>query len=195
MMNDQLRGRTVVIMPGSADGLRGSARTSAITAEARCLADAIVARLDVIDLFELDGRLTLVAGGEPHNVNAEILREIIRANFASKHIVNARSPDQVRGGLAVEYRPVEVSEPVVRVLLTAAVRDGRLIGRVPMAAMEAPRQLAEPAEVAEPAVISNPVEHAAGQRALARHAGGASGERTRLEVERGQQRLKELRNG
>jgi hypothetical protein len=57
--------------------------------------------------------------------------------------------------------------------------------------MEAPRQIVEEVAV----VPSNPVEHEAGQRALARHAGGASAERLREEIERGQQRLKELRNG
>jgi hypothetical protein len=49
-MNDNLGGRKVVIMPGSADGLRGPARTIAITNEARCLADAIAGALDRIHL-------------------------------------------------------------------------------------------------------------------------------------------------
>jgi hypothetical protein len=184
-MNDDLAGRIVLILPASADGLRGQQRTTAVANEARVLADAIVARLDVIDLFD-DGQLILVAGGGLHHVNAEILREIIRTNFVSKCIVNTGT------GLAIKYRPVEVSELVVRTLLTAPPHQGGLVGRVPPVMMEAPRQLAEPAEVVVP---SNPVEHEAGQRALARHAGGASGERTRQEIERGKQRLAQLRNG
>jgi hypothetical protein len=183
-MNDELGGRTVVILPGCADGLRGPAKTLAITGEARTIADAIVGRLDRIDIFEANGQLVFLAQGGLHNVNAEVLREIIRTNFVSKCIVNAGT------GLSKEYRPVEVGELVVRTLLTAPPRDGGLIGRVPMAAMEAPRQAVEEAAV----VHSNPIEHAAGQRALAKHSGGASGERTQQEIARGRQRLAELQD-
>jgi hypothetical protein len=183
-MNEELGARSVVILPGSGDGLRGPARTIAITAEAKAIADAIAGALDRIDIFEDGGRLVLLAGGGLHNVNAEVLRAILRANFATKHLVTAG------GGLSVEYRPVEVSELVVRTLLTAPPRDGGLLGRVPMAQMEAPRQVEE----AAPVVPSNPIEDAAGKAALARHA-GAGGERTRGEIERGQQRLAQLRNG
>jgi hypothetical protein len=118
-------------------------------------------------------------------VNAEVLREILRTNFATKHLVAAGA------GLSVEYRPIEVSELVIRTLLTAPVQDGGLLGRVPPVQMEAPRQVVEEAA---PVVPSNPVEHAAGKAALAKHA-GAGGERTRGEIERGQQRLAQLRSG
>jgi hypothetical protein len=181
--NDQLNGRTIVNLPSSAGDLRGPARTIALTAEARALADAIVSALDRIHLFELDGALVLLAGRELHGVNGQVLREVLRANFATKHIVVTGA------GLGVEYRPVEVSELVVRTLLTAPPQQGGLVERVPAAAMEAPRQVLE--EVA----VGEGVEFEAGQRALARHAGEASGERTQQEIERGQQRVKELRNG
>jgi hypothetical protein len=68
-----------------------------------------------------------------------------------------------------------------------------LSGRLPVVRMEdmAPRgPQVETAEAA--AVVTNPVEHAAGQAALAKHA-GAGGERTRQEIARGQQRSAELR--
>jgi hypothetical protein len=65
MANDDLAGRTVVILSGSADGLRGPARTLAITAEARAIADAIVARLDRIDIFDDAGRLSFSCRGRP----------------------------------------------------------------------------------------------------------------------------------
>jgi hypothetical protein len=181
MADDQLDGRKIVILPGSADGLRGPARTIALTAEARCLADAIVARLDRIDMFELNGALVLLAGNELHGVNREVLREVVRANFATKHLVTAGA------GLSVEFRPVEVSELVVRTLLTAPPQDGGLIGRVPAVMMEAPRQTAAE-EVAMP---SDPLEAARGAQVLARHA-AAGDERTPQEIERGRQRAAEF---
>jgi hypothetical protein len=185
MADDQLDGRRIVILPSSGDGRPGPARTIAITAEARCLADAIVGALDRIDMFDDGGgRLVLVAGGGLHPVNGVVLREILRANFATKHIVNAAT------GLEVAFRPVEVSELVIRTLLTAPPRDGGLIGRVPMVQMEAPRQVAEEVAV----MVANPIEDAAGKAALAKHA-GAGGERTRQEMEKGEQRLAQLLNG
>jgi hypothetical protein len=103
MADDQLNGRVIVNLPSGgpstgSGGLRGPARSIALTAEARAFADAIVGRLDRIDMFELDGALVLLAGGDLHNVNGQVLREIIRANFVSKGIVNAGT------GLGVEYR-------------------------------------------------------------------------------------------
>jgi hypothetical protein len=162
--------------------LRGPARTIAITAEANAIAGAIAGALDRIDMFELDGRLVLLVDGELRNVNAAILREIIRTNFATKHLVQAGA------GLGVEYRPVEVGELVIRTMLTAPPRDGGLVGRVPPVMMEAPRQVEE----AAPVVMMDPVEFEAGQRALAKHTGAASSERTRQEIERGKQQLAEL---
>jgi hypothetical protein len=184
-MNDQLNGRIVVILPGSADGLRGPQRTIAIANEARALADAIVGALDRIDIFDNGGGgLVLLAGGGLHNVNAEVLRAILRANFATKHIVNTAT------GLNVEYRPVEVSELVVRTLLTAPARDGGLLERVPAVQMEAPQQMIK--EAAAAVVVTNPVEHAAGQAALAKH-GAAAAERLREEMEAGARTLAKFR--
>jgi hypothetical protein len=82
-----------------------------------------VARLDRIDLFDDNGQIVFLAQGGLHNVTGEVLRAIIRAHFASKHIVN------VATGLGIEFRPVEPSELVVRTLLTAPPRDGGLIGK------------------------------------------------------------------
>jgi hypothetical protein len=156
----------------------------AITAEAKALADAIAGALDRIHMFEHGGGLVLLAAGGLHNVNGVVLREIIRTNFVSKCIVNTAT------GVGIEYRPVEVGELVIRTLLTAPVRDGGLVGRVPMVQMEAPRQVVEEVAV----VGTNPIEDAAGEATLARHA-GAGGERTRQEMEKGAQRLAQLRNG
>jgi hypothetical protein len=180
----ELDGRTILNLPGSADGLRGPARTTAITAEARALSDAIVARLDRIDLFEDEGRLKLLVNGEWQIVTGEVLRGIIRANCARKCLVTAG------GRLGVEFRPVEPGELVVRTMLTAPPRDGGLIGRAPPAVMEPPRQLME--EVAA-AVPSNPIEDAAGKRALAKYADAGS-ERTRQEIEQGKRRLAQFQN-
>jgi hypothetical protein len=149
----------------------------------KALADAIVARLDRIDLFDDGGQLVLIAGGRLHNVNGEVLREILRPNFATKHLVTAGA------GLSVEYRPVEVSELVMRTLLTAPPQDGGLIGRVPLVTMEAPRQVTA---VEETAAVTNPAEHAAGQAALMKHA-GAGGQRLREELEAGRQALARFR--
>jgi hypothetical protein len=172
-----LGGRKALILPSAADGLRGPARTIAITAEARVLADAIVARLDRIDLFE-EG---LLVDGGLRNLNGELLRKVLRDNFATKHLVQRGSR------LEVEHRPVETSELVIRTLLTAPPQDGGLtgrLGRLPKVQLEPPRQTA----VQEPQVISNPIEHEAGQRALRRHA-DLGNERLREEIEAGQQAL------
>jgi hypothetical protein len=187
MADDQLDGRKIVIPPGSADGLRGPARSIALTAEAKALADAVVGALGRIDIFDDNGRIVFLAQGRLHPVNGVVLREIIRANFATKHLVTTGT------GLSVEYRPVEVSELVIRMLLTAAPQDGGLIGRVPLA-MPEPREMAAVPEAEPPQVPSNPIEDAAGKAALAKHA-GAGGERTRGEIEQGQRRLAQLRNG
>jgi hypothetical protein len=71
-------------------------------------------------------------------VNGAVLREIIRANCVRKCLVTTAT------GLKIEFRPVEAGELTIRTLLTAPPRDGGLLGRVPVAQVEAPRQ-----EVAE----------------------------------------------
>jgi hypothetical protein len=117
-----------------------------------------------------------------NNVGGELLRKVLRENFVSKCLVTTGA------GLEIAYRPVEVSELVIRTLLTAPVRDGGLVGRIPQVVMEPPRQVSE--ETA-PAVIWNQVEYEAGQRALARHAPGS--ERLREEIEAGQRALAKYR--
>jgi hypothetical protein len=82
---------------------------------------------------------------------------------------------------------VEVGELVIRGLLTAPVRDGGLIGRVPQAAMEAPRQAVEEVAV----MVTNPVEHEAGQQALMKHAAGNA--RLQEELQAGRQALAKYR--
>jgi hypothetical protein len=180
---NELDGRTVVILPGSGDDLRGPARTIALTAEARWLADAIVGALDKIDLFEIDGALVLLADGGLTNVNGDLLRAIIRANFVGKCLVTTGTV------LGVEFHPIEVSELVVWTLLTASPNEGGLLGRVPPVQVEAPRQSAEPAE-SPGQVVRSPeteIEIASGQKAAVKHA-VAGGERLKLEVEQGQRR-------
>jgi hypothetical protein len=181
-MNDQLDGRAIVILPSSADGLRGPARTIAITAEARGLSDAIVARLDRIDLFEDEGRLKLLVNGGWQIVTGEVLRGIIRGNCAHKCLVTTAT------GLAVELRPVEPSELVIRTMLTAPPRDGGLLGRVPAAVIEPPRAQ-EVAAAAVPPMEG--IEFEAGQRALAKHAERGK-EQLRQEIEAGQRQLAKL---
>jgi hypothetical protein len=182
-------GRTVINLPGGTDGLRGPARTIAITAEARTLADAIVARLDRIDMFEDEGRLKMLINGGWQIVTSEVLRGIIRANCARKHLIAGPT------GLAVELRPVEPGELVVRTMLTAPPNEGGLLGRVPGAVLEQGRQVMEEVAAAAAVVLSpeTEVEIAAGQRTSARY-GGVEGERTRQEIKRGEQRLAELQN-
>jgi hypothetical protein len=73
----------------------------------------IVGALDRIDLFELNGQLVLLVNSELRNLNNELLRTLLRENFASKHLVTAGA------GLGVEFRP----------MLTAPPTDGGLLGR------------------------------------------------------------------
>jgi hypothetical protein len=134
-MADEKMSNTVVILPGSPDGLRGSARTLAATAEAKVLAGAIAGRLDRIDLFEMDGGFVLLAAGELRPVGGEALRGIIRSNFVTKNL-------RIGAGGTVEkvFVPVEPSEGAIRQLLTAPVREGGLQGLLPPVIMAAPRQ-------------------------------------------------------
>jgi hypothetical protein len=118
--NDKRDGRRVVIMPRSSDGLRGQQRDAAVKSEALALSDAIVGALDIIDLFQHEGGIVLVANGEVRNVNSELLPWLIEASFVEKHVVRKLL------GLRheVEYRPVSPSEQAVRALLRAEPREG-----------------------------------------------------------------------
>jgi hypothetical protein len=163
MANDELAGRTIVILPGSAGAPRGPARTIAVTAEARVLADAIAGALDRIDLFEVNGGLVLLIDDELAPVSNEIMRKVLRENFVTKQL-------RIAAGGAVEkaYTPVEASEGVIRQMLTAPPKEGGLLGRLPQVQVTA-----APQEVAEPQVLL-PDDHpevVAGRRAAARHAG------------------------
>jgi hypothetical protein len=181
-MVDKLDGRRIVIMPGSPDGLRGSARDSAVKAEALVLSDAIAGALDIIDLFEHDGGVVLVANGEVRNVSSELLRWLIEATFVEKRVVRTLL------GLRheVELRPVSPSEMAVRAMLTKEPREGGLIGRVPVLQVETPqREVAPPPE--KPLMVLNPAELEAGRRQVERYTAYASDERRRLEMERGAQ--------
>jgi hypothetical protein len=163
MANDELAGRTVVILPGGADALRGPARTIAVTAQAQVLANAVVNALDRIDLFEIDGGLVLLVDGDLRPVSNEILREVIRENFVTKQLRIAAD-----GAVEKSYAPVEPAETAIRQMLTAPVKEGGLIGRLPpVQVTTAPQVAAEP----QAGLPDDHPETIAGRRALARHAG------------------------
>jgi hypothetical protein len=146
MADDQLNGRRVVILPGSADGLRGQARTTATTAEAKVLSAAL-AGMDEVHLFEVDGRTMLLAGGGFHIVNAEVLQEIIRTNLVQKGVRNAGTA--AAPVYEVELRPVEANALTLRIMLTEPAEKGGLAGRLPVVALEELRpQGAAPQETA-----------------------------------------------
>jgi hypothetical protein len=188
-MGDKLDSRRVLIMPTSAEGLRGQQRDAAVKNEALVLADAIVSALDVIDLFEHQGGLVLVANGEVRNVNSELLRWLIEASFVQKHVVR-KLPGL---GHEVELRPVNSNEMSIRAMLTKEPREGGLIGRLPVLQIEMP-QLEVAAPQKQPLIVETaPAEHAAGRAAVARHAN--SDERRRLEIERGAQVVERYRQG
>jgi hypothetical protein len=179
MTNENRDGRRVVIMPKSAPDLRGQQRDTATKNEAVVLADAIVGALDILDLFQHEGSIVLVAGGEVRVVGGELLRWLIEATFVTKHVVRKLL------GLKheVELRPVNPSEQAVRAMLTKEPREGGLSGRLPVLQVEEPRLTAAPAAPEAPKFEPHPVEQAAGRAVVARHANSA--ERTKLETEQG----------
>jgi hypothetical protein len=181
MGNSELEGRRVIVMPLTADGLRGQQRDSVTKAEALVLRDAIAGALDILDLFQHEGSIVLVANGEIRNVNSELLRWLIEATFMEKHVV--RTFPGLRH--EVEYRPVNPSEMAVRALLTKEPRDGGLVGVLPPLVIERPQVLAreEKPEVATSNLPEVQVELTAGAAQVARH--GNTAERTRLEGQRG----------
>jgi hypothetical protein len=129
-----MRDRTVVILPGTADGLRGPARSIALTAEAKVLSDALVGMTERLHLFEADGRTMLLAGGGFHIVSGEVLQEVIRANLVRKGVRNAGTAEAPIYEIA--YTPVEANAMAVRIMLTEPAEKGGLAGRLPVVALE-----------------------------------------------------------
>jgi hypothetical protein len=174
-------GKRVLVMPRSADSLRGQQRDAAVKNEALVLQDAILGSLDILDLFDDSGRVVLVANGELQAVNSEHLRMIIEELFVTKHVV--------RKGLRheVEYQPVRPNEMAVRALLRAEPRDGGLIGRLPRLEVEQPQVQAppEPAPVFMQPGSREEAEFLAGQRGYQRLANTDA--RTELESRRGRE--------
>jgi hypothetical protein len=168
-------------MPNSADGLRGQQRDAATKSEALVLADAICGALDIIDLFQHEGGVVLVANGELQVVHAGHLRTIVESLFATKSVV------QREGRLEVNYPPVSPSEMSIRAMLTKEPRDGGLIGRLPILQIEQLR-VAQPETVAPPEPVFIPgsreeAEYLTSKRVAARYAN--PGARTELESQRG----------
>jgi hypothetical protein len=192
--NENRNGRRVIVMPTvSSDRLRGSSRDIALKNEAVVLRDAIVGALDVLDLFDEGGRVVLVANGELQMVNADYLRTILESLFATKAVVRKIG---VTGRFehVVELKPIQPSELAVRALLTKEPKDGGLAGLLPVLQIETQGFATAPVAPAEkPPIETNPVEHAAGRAAVARHA--ASAERTRLEIARGAEVVERHRQG
>jgi hypothetical protein len=183
-MNDELGDRKIL---GCAFDFtvprRGPTEVYALNSALPVLASAIV---EAADMYEHDGRTVLLVDGELQIVTPALLAKAIRSTLVRKSLRNAGTVEAPKWERA--YVPVEVGEGALRMLLQDEKHG--LPGRVPPVMMEAPRQ----ATVEEAAVMhSNPVEHEAGQRALAKHA-GAEAERTQREIERGKQRLAELQN-
>jgi hypothetical protein len=179
-MNDKLDSRRVVIMPTSSDGLRGQQRDTAAKNEALVLRDAIRGALDIIDLFQHEGGIVLVANGEVRNVGSELLRWIIEATFVEKVVARKLLGSRHE----VEYRPVNPSEQAVRALLRAEAKEGGLLGQLPVLRVEEPQLTAAPVTAPEaPKFEPHPVEQAAGARQVARYAN--AGARLELEKARG----------
>jgi hypothetical protein len=187
MGNNELAGRRIVVMPPTADGLRGSSRDIALKNEAVVLRDAIIGALDVLDLFQSEGGIVLVANGEVRNVSSELLRWLIEASFVEK-VVTRTLP-----GLKheVEFRPLNPSEMAMRALLRAEPREGGLIGLLPVLNVET-QGFAAPVTPVEKETASSPLpddhpEVLASQRTTARYADAAA--RTELEKARGAERV------
>jgi hypothetical protein len=136
-------GKKVLVMPTSADGLRGSDRQIALNAEAIYLRDALLGSLELIDVFEEHGSPVLVADGQLRPVGARELRWLVEELFVEKYTVRT-----VGGQYQVEYRPVRPSEAAIRTMLTAEAKYGGLIGKLPPLTVEPQMSVApEPASV------------------------------------------------
>jgi hypothetical protein len=142
---------------------------------------------DAADLYQSDGRVLGLIDGELGIVNTAVLAKVINENLVKKGVRNVGTVEQPV--FEREYRPVEVGEVVLRMLLTDDQYG--LLKLLPVLRMEdlAPRAPAPPvAEAApepEPPLVMNPEELAAGQRAAAKWAKLGSAEQNQLERQRG----------
>ena len=183
MANDELNGRAVInfyqgVLPQS-----GPDRKSAIDAEARVLTNALAGIPDKVNLFDHEGQIVFLApDGRLCVVGEGLLTTIIRENVVTIGLRPGKEP----GVYEKSYIGFEPNIMAVRTLLREEPSKGGLIGRLPLALVESPRQppAAEtPPEI--PATI-DPAEIEAGKRAAARWAGLGSPERLQQEIEAGQ---------
>jgi hypothetical protein len=122
-------GRVVLQLSASADPI-----TDAVT-----VMDALV-RCDAVHLFDIEGRVMLVRGGELVPVTGPVLREIA-GNVVTKRLVNRGAGDQENW--QVEYVPV--ARKMVRIILVGKdprtgdeVKGGNLASRVSLAGLARP---------------------------------------------------------
>jgi hypothetical protein len=170
--------RIITNMSRSAPDLRGQQRDSATKVEALALREAICEALDVLNLFEDNGRVVLIAKGELQAVNAEYLRVILESLFVTKAVVR-KLP-----GLKYEVElAINPSEAAVRALLRADQRDGGLSGKLPRLVIEQPQVAVEENPPAAPVLPNDHPEALAGRRTVARYAD--SDKKRELELARG----------
>jgi hypothetical protein len=180
MANDKLGNRKIL---GCAFDFtaprRGPTEVYALNSALPVLANAII---EAADLFEFEGRIVMLVGEELHVVTPAILAGAIPSNLVRKSLRNVGTVEAPKWERA--FAPVEVGEAALRMLLQNEKYG--LPGRLSL--LEAADVVSREPQVEEAAVApSNSIEHEAGQRALAKHA-GAAGERTRQEIEKGQRR-------
>jgi hypothetical protein len=163
---------------------RGPTEVYALNSALPVLANAIA---EAADLFEADGRIVVLVDEELQIVTPAILAEAIRSNLVRKGLRNVGTVEAPRWER--EFKPVEVNEMVLRLLLQDE-RHG-LIGRLPVVRIEdaMPREpQVETAEAAAPGLPDDHPEMVAGRRAAAKHA-DVGNERRRQEFEAGKRRL------
>jgi hypothetical protein len=128
-------------------------------------------------IFWMDGQLVWIVDGKRVPVFRDAVIELCRRFVVTEH------PVERDGKWVVEYRSVAPNELTVRNLIRESLPK-----RAPVVQPEVVKRPQEE----PPQMPSNPIEYEAGQRGLAKHAAAGS-ERTRREIERGEQRLAELR--
>ena len=136
--------------------------------------------MDILDLFQHEGGIVLVAKGELQVVNNDLLRWLIEATFVEKHVMRTLPGPRYE----VEYQLVRPSESAVRTLLTREASEGGLRAKLPVLQIEEPQLMAPP--VAAPAASGLPDDHpeaVAGRRTLARYAD--ADKKRELEMARG----------
>jgi hypothetical protein len=184
MGNNELASRRVIAMPRNAPDLRGQQRDAAMKSEALVLREAICGALDILDLFQHEGGIVLVAKGELQVVNNDLLRWLIEATFVEKHVIRTLPGPRYE----VEYQLVRPSESAVRTLLTREASEGGLRAKLPVLQIEEPQLMVPPA--AAPTAPGLPDDHpeaVAGRRTLARYAD--ADKKRELEMRRGAERV------